>query len=422
MFKKIILSSLFVISSALWFSGCATANTESLSVSSGDREFIEIEGMSTELTLQELSMIAKSMANSFMNEYSPSPGKKHLVVISKFSEQTEKNANATFFAKKFMSVLRKSKHYELSTTLGATKEKMLEAIRKKRDDEEFSEDEKIEKGELKTPDLALSVEIVKDDETIHNNVSQVSYVMSINIVNLKNGIEIWSGSRVVVKRAKLSALQDGQEREMAQRQSYRDEEGDFRPTYSSNRQKSKEKKTEEPEDKEKIKGDYFMMELKLGIGQRNTPTPFWLEDPTNFSLMIGGKLGWTYRWSSKYALTFYGEYEATFQGSGGTEKKDHHYNDDGEEKFLTTNSVGLGARLQMSFFYLSGGALYDAQEFNSDFFTKNYANVNPYVGSGLIFAGKSFGIILGARYVFSLGNEEYLNRGVSADIGMFIAI
>lgn len=417
--SKNIIRFLFVGCISCLIFGCAS-RSERMAVSneSYSGKFVKKAGESTDLSLQDLSSLAKSMAEEFLGEYQPEKNRKYVIALS---DASKTNSNVEYFSQEFTTILRKSGSYVVSASMGKIKEEMLNTVRDKRNDEEFNEDTKIEKGGLKMSDFSLVIDISKEKETIRDDVTRVDYRVFVRIVDLEKGVEVWSGQKVFSKEASLNDIkkQKEQEREYAQTTGYYGDNGSY--SYSRSKATPSKEEAEEEELKDTYKGDYFMMELKLGIGKRNTPVPLWLDDPTNLAFMVGGKLGWTYRWSQKYALTFYGEYEATFQGNGSLKKKEHYY-DDNEEKFMTTNSVGLGLRMQMSYFYLSGGALYDTNEFGSDFLNETYANVNPYVGVGMIFSGKHFGVLVGGRYVVSLGNGEYLNRGFSGDVGIIIAI
>lgn len=381
--RQCLLSSVLTLIFLIIFSGCSThsdvyANSDTL-----------------DLEHQDLSSLAESSAEKFLEDYKPQGKKKHTLAIEKAENETGQKIDLELFGRKFARVIRKSDRYFLSVSMGASRGEMVNKVRKIRNDEEYNEDQKIEKGELMTPDLSLKIKIKKGDVEFHDGIGTVRYIILLSVEDLKQGIVLWDTEDIVTKSADVTQYLENK----------------------NTHRKQEVALSQEEETEAKNKKNQLLFEARVGIGQRNTPI-LTTGDSKDFAYSIGAKVGIIHRWSSRYAIAFYGEYEASFQPYDIPTR----YGYTSSDKDLTTHSIGIGTRLEMSFFYLSAGALYDTREFNSNFFKDGYNNVNPYVGTGFILGTSTFGFIIGARYVLSLGNGMYLNKGVSADLGLYVSL
>lgn len=383
MLRQCFLSSVLTLILLIVFSGCSTH---------GD---VYSNSDTLDLEYQDLSNLAKLSAEKFLEDYKPQGKKKHTLAIEKAENETGQKIDLELFGRQFARVIRKSDRYFLSVSMGASRGEMVNTIRKIRNDEEYNEDQKIEKGELMAPDLSLKIKIKKGDIGFHDGIGTVKYIILLSVEDLKHGVVLWDTEDIVTKSANATQY-------LEDKNTHRKQDVAL----------SQEEKTEVGSKKNQL-----LLEVKAGIGQRNTPI-LTNGDAQECSYAFGAKIGVIHRWSSRYAFAFYGEYEASFQPYDIPAQRGYVSSD----KSLTTHSIGIGARLEMSVFYLSMGALYDMQEFNSNFLKKGYNNVNPYAGVGLVLGTSTFGFIIGARYVFSLGNGTYLNRGGNADIGIYVSL
>lgn len=377
--RQCFLSSAFILALLIVFSGCASTVSSDTLV----------------LEQQELSTLAEESAREFLKFHNPKNNKEYIFTIDEDTNESGGKIDIELIGRDFARVLRDTHRYFLSTSSGASKGESIKKLRKNRDDEEYNEDSKIEKGELLSPDLSLKIKIVKEDVEMDGRTATAKYIVLMSMEDARHGIVIWDKKEVVDKTVFLNEYAKKKKNEMK---------------VAQKEKEKKEKKEEEPED-EGSRDNLVLLEVRAGIGQKNLPI---YTDSESIAYSVGAKLGITHRWSSRYSLSVYAEYEASFQPYEVIQKRSYK-----EETFIS-HSVGLGMRMKMSFFYLSGGFLYDIQELNSDFFDEGYANINPYVGAGVMLGIDNFGFIIGGRYVFALGNGNYLNRGASADFGMYI--
>lgn len=362
------LNSAFTLALLIVFSGCASTVTSDTLV----------------LEQQELSTLAEESARKFLEFHNPKGNKEYVFTIDEDTNESGGKIDIELIGRDFARVLRDTHRYFLSTSSGASKGQSVKNLRKNRDDEEYNEDSKIEKGELLSPDLALKIKIKKEDVEMHKHLATTQYIILISMEDARRGIVIWDTEEIVNKAV---------------------DAGEY-----IKKKKVEHIKKEEPEE-EGPRSNLVLLEVRAGIGQKNLPI---YTDSESIAYSVGVKAGITHRWSSRYSLSVYAEYEASFQPYEVPQKRSYK-----EETFIS-HSVGFGMRMKMSYFYLSGGFLYDMKEFNSEFFNTGYANINPYVGAGVMLGIDNFGFIIGGRYIFALGNGNYLNRGASADFGMYI--
>lgn len=156
------------------------------------------------------------------------------------------------------------------------------------------------------------------------------------------------------------------------------------------------------------KGAFWLIGLEGGVGERFTPN---YNDSVQAAFSFRTKVGGGYRWNADYALSGFLTYEATFQDKGIAHT---------EGEMHTTHSLGFGAMFQfLKYFYVSTGALVDTRDLGSDYISRTHENINPFIEMGGILI---VGFSLGLRYVFALGDGNYLNRGISCSLGILFGI
>jgi len=199
--NKIKLSLVVSTLSLLLLSGCAQKvqkidlnnDTADQVMGLDYRDFNEAAG-------KAIQSMLKSNALNTKND------KRHVLAISKVSNDTMQHIDTDQLIKKIRVELLNSGKVYVTTAVGNAEDKMNKEARALRNDADFKQSSVADTGTLIAPDMSLSGKILQRNINMNKDTQQVEYYFMLTLTDLKNGFAVWEGETIIGKRGSSKSV------------------------------------------------------------------------------------------------------------------------------------------------------------------------------------------------------------------------
>lgn len=156
------------------------------------------------LSYKDFEYAATEMIDSLLKsgKFKRPDGKPYVMAISRIEDQTGMRVDTDLLTVRISQALTNSGQVLTTSAIAmpGRGEELINATRGLRNDDEFDQTTIAGKGELTSPDLALSGKLIARDLRRDNRGHQYEYYFQLQITDLKKGLQWWQNQAQVVKR------------------------------------------------------------------------------------------------------------------------------------------------------------------------------------------------------------------------------
>ncbi len=184
---------------ALILSGCTSGKVAYVTPPSQHQS---VQPMTLALEYQDFKFAAMNLVKDLLNSgtLNRPGGGRYVVAISRIINDTTQDIDTDQLLKDIRIALLRSGKAVITTYVqaGGPEDPMTGEIRKLRNNDEFNSRTLPGKGQLIAPDLSLSGKIIQRVYYV-NDVKKVDYYFILTLTDLKTGLAVWEGEKVISK-------------------------------------------------------------------------------------------------------------------------------------------------------------------------------------------------------------------------------